>query len=740
LIVVPVHADAGDGDDGHVYALDVELALMRHWVFAPGFDPALLLGRMQAHIESLDAARAYELEHARDLTAEVRAQARLARRMATQLSVEPGPPAVPPAGLAVLRERVQRLARNPRALAGVVAAEALRRWRGAPPPAGAPAAGLIPVARPGRVWAPPHVAVLVDGDGTPDRTGDALAWAAQQTCASTEVIVWSRTDGLAWDARQPHAKWRAADWPALHATLAARYVVFASADLFAQAPIYLERALLALEPEDLCFAITVGAELPSAATAIATGRGPGSSGNLLPRTIARPEIVTETGLLDLDAARAERGAAGGALGKLLGDTGARPDEGPAFAVPLVGAPVGVLGTYVVADPTPGAVMLHPIAAADRVLDLPPLPSDLPTVVMVFPFLAVGGAERVHLDVVRGLREQIRFVIAAIEPHDDRLGSTVAAFRELTPYVYTAPDALHPLLTTSFFEHLFQRFAPRTLYIANGSAWIYDALPTLKAMYPGLRTVDQVYDTAAGWIERLDGPTIAAIDAHISCNRHISAALVGRGAAPDAAVTVHNAPDLSLFDPAVFDAERRAALAERFGLPPGRRIVAFIGRMHQQKRPMDVVELARQLRGDSRLAFLMVGDGPLAETVRAQVATSGLDNIRVHAFHQPSSECYAVADVLLLPSEYEGMPMVILEALAMGVPVVATDVGNNREVLTRTGGGRIVDRVGDLPALRQAVLATLDAPADPDALRAAVEREFGMTAMLDDYARVLLGDR
>jgi glycosyltransferase involved in cell wall biosynthesis len=260
------------------------------------------------------------------------------------------------------------------------------------------------------------------------------------------------------------------------------------------------------------------------------------------------------------------------------------------------------------------------------------------------------------------------------------------------------------------------------------------------MYPRLRTVDQVYDAAAGWIERMDGPTIAAIDAHISCNRHISAALVGRGAAPDVALTVHNAPDLSLFDPAAFDAERRAALAARFGLPSGRRVVAFIGRMHQQKRPMDVVELARQLRGDARLAFLMVGDGPLAETVRAQVATSGLDNISVHAFHQPSSECYAVADVLLLPSEYEGMPMVILEALAMGVPVVATDVGNNREVLTRTGGGRIVDRVGDVPALRQAVLATLDAPADPAALRAAVEREFGMSAMLDAYARILLDDR
>ncbi len=739
-IVVPVETPADDGTaTGCVYALDVELSLLRHWVFNPGFDPALLLGRMQARIEALDAARAYELAHARELTADVRRQGRVARQLAAQLSAEPGAPAAPPAAVDALRAHLSRL---PAALVGgarAAAGTALRRLRGAPAGASAPAAtGLIPVARPARVWAPPHVAILVDGDAEPDAAADALAWAAEQTCASTEVVVWSRRDGLAWVAHQSHGKWAAPDWAVLRATLAARHVVFACADLWAQPPTYLERALLALEPEDLCFAITVGGGRQAAAAALASGRGPGAHDDPLPRTVARPEVITDDWTLDLDACRAERGAGGEALGKLLGDTGAPPSDRPAFARLLRGALPGILDPYVVADPTPHGATLHPIAPVDRVLALPPIPSELPTVLMLFPFLAVGGAERVHLDVVRGLRDRIRFVIATLEPHDDRLGSTVAAFRALTPYVYTAPDALHPLLTTSLIEHLVQRFAVRTLYVANGCGWIYDALPTLKAMHPRLRTVNQVYDVAAGWIERLDAPVIAAIDAHISCNRRISAALVERGADTDAAVTVHNAVDLSLFDPAAFDAERRADLAARFGLPPGRRVVAFVGRMHQQKRPMDVVELARQLRGDPRLAFLMVGDGPLAATVRAQIAASELDNISVCAFHQPSSECYAVADVLLLPSEYEGMPMVIIEALAMGVAVVATDVGNNREVLARTAGGRVVDRAGDVPALRQALLAELDAPRDPAALRAAVACEFAMTAMLDDYARVLLG--
>ncbi|MFN8642824.1 MAG: hypothetical protein U0802_14680 [Candidatus Binatia bacterium] len=158
-------------------------------------------------------------------------------------------------------------------------------------------------------------------------------------------------------------------------------------------------------------------------------------------------------------------------------------------------------------------------------------------------------------------------------------------------------------------------------------------------------------------------------------------------------------------------------------------------MHQQKRPMDVVELARQLRGDSRLAFLMVGDGHLASTVREQVAASGLDNIQVHAFHQPSSECYApTRPALRVRGHADGDPR---GPGAMGVPVVATDVGNNREVLARTGGGRIVDRIGDVPAPRHAVPTCLRRPSTRRR-RAAVAREFGMADMCEHYAQVLLG--
>ncbi len=441
----------------------------------------------------------------------------------------------------------------------------------------------------------------------------------------------------------------------------------------------------------------------------------------------------------LSLARSEHAA----VGRIVVQTAPpEPDDAVPFDRPLAGdATLAVVGRLIVARRADAAALDTlplPISAIDTVLALAALPSTLPTVLMVFPYLAVGGAERVALDVVRGLADRVRFVVVSLEPHEARLGTTADDFRALTPYVYTAADALHPLLNFSLFAHLIRRFAPQTLYIANGTAWIYDALPTLKATFPQLRVVDQVYDHHAGWIERYDAPLVAALDAGIGCNRRIRAAFIERGMRQDSAHLIHNGIDLANFDPTVYDDTARAALRQRFGLPPGRRVVAFIARVHQQKRPMDFVELARQFAADASVVFLLVGDGPLAATVRETRERLGLANLIVHEFHQPAREVFAVADLLVLPSEYEGMPMVILEALAMGVPVVATDVGNVREVLERTQGGQVVEKIGDVPGLRRAVQQVLAAPPEPAALRAAVAREFGLPEMVAQYERVLLG--
>jgi glycosyltransferase involved in cell wall biosynthesis len=366
-------------------------------------------------------------------------------------------------------------------------------------------------------------------------------------------------------------------------------------------------------------------------------------------------------------------------------------------------------------------------------------ADLPTVLLLTQFFAVGGAERVALDMMRSLKERIRFVVMSLDKHQSALGTTVDAFRQLTPYVYCMPDYLSPQLNASFLRYLIDRFQPQVLYVANGSVWVYQALPEVRRRYPHLRMANQVYDHEAGWINHYNSRIASIFDANIGVNRRIAQAYLDRGVTPDRVFLIENAVDGEDFDPSRYSDSDICQLKASLGLPTDGKVVTFIGRLHPQKRPMDFVELARRFDSDPTLTFLMVGDGPLAETVDAELARLRLPNLVRHAFYKPSRDIFAVSDLVVLPSEYEGMPLAVMEAQAMGKPVVVTDVGNNRELLDLTGGGVVVPQIGDVGSLRQAVSQVLAQPPDPQRMRREMLSHFSPQRIAEKYRRALLGE-
>jgi glycosyltransferase involved in cell wall biosynthesis len=381
-------------------------------------------------------------------------------------------------------------------------------------------------------------------------------------------------------------------------------------------------------------------------------------------------------------------------------------------------------------------VLHPL---DTVIPAAPAPGDLPMVIMIMPFLAVGGAEQIALKVMHNLKDQIRFAVVSFEPLDPELGTTADAFRQVTPYVYNITDFMNGALNMPFMNYLIDRLDPRTLYIANGTSWIYDALEAIKVQHPQLRIVDQVYDSVIGWINRYDMATVLYQDGHIGVNSKICQAYIDKGAKPEQVYLIENGIQPDELDPASYSPEKNFALKKEFGLPLDKKVVTFASRVHPQKRPMDFVELARRLSTDPSLAFLMVGDGPLAAQVSEQVARIGLKNFYRRPFYRPISDVFAISDVLVLPSDFEGMPMIIIEALAMGTPVVVTDVGNNREVVEYAHGGVVIPRIGDVTALMDGVLKMLKEPPDPHKLRQATLARFDIAVVSQKYRQALLGE-
>jgi len=183
-----------------------------------------------------------------------------------------------------------------------------------------------------------------------------------------------------------------------------------------------------------------------------------------------------------------------------------------------------------------------------------------------------------------------------------------------------------------------------------------------------------------------------------------------GVDPARIVYLRNGVDAGLFHP-----EDRWAARRTLGLPDGR-IAACVGNLVPEKGfdlAIDALAHAPDLR------LVIVGDGPQRAPLAEQARRLGVDP-RVTFLpvmpQQALRTLYSACDVLLLTSTREGWPNVVLEALACGTPVVATDVGAVGDMITETAVGRIV-AMRDARVLAQAVRDLLNTPTPREHIRA-----------------------
>lgn len=195
--------------------------------------------------------------------------------------------------------------------------------------------------------------------------------------------------------------------------------------------------------------------------------------------------------------------------------------------------------------------------------------------------------------------------------------------------------------------------------------------------------------------------------------------VSLGLPPDKGIVVGNGVDTAKFQPVARDAAR-----SRFGLPQDAKVLVTVGALVERKGFHRVIDcLPGLLEHHPDLHYFLVGgaspEGDMEVELRAQVARLGLGQ-RVHFLGPIPPEDLkwplSAADVFVLATRNEGWANVILEAMACGLPVVATDVGGNREVVAHEELGSIVP-FGDQVALSQSLDEALARAWDRDAIRA-----------------------
>ena len=151
---------------------------------------------------------------------------------------------------------------------------------------------------------------------------------------------------------------------------------------------------------------------------------------------------------------------------------------------------------------------------------------------------------------------------------------------------------------------------------------------------------------------------------------------------------------------------RAELRGEWGLADGP-VLLMVARFAVQKGHALLLDaLPAILAAHPGATLLLVGDGPLLIPTARAVATRGFAaSVRMLGPRDDVPDLMALADVLVLPSAFEGLPLVALEAMAAGLPVVATDVAGNAETIVDGETGRLVH--GDAAAFAGAVIAVLD---------------------------------
>lgn len=224
----------------------------------------------------------------------------------------------------------------------------------------------------------------------------------------------------------------------------------------------------------------------------------------------------------------------------------------------------------------------------------------------------------------------------------------------------------------------------------------------------IRTMDPMQSSAVREFYRAVELALAwtSCDAIIAVSEHEREHIIAQGiSASKLHVVVNGLPEPEPYD--------RGAIRASLGIAPDEICVGFIGRLVPQKAPERFVEMVASLAQRlPKLRGVMLGSGPLQDEVHAAARAAGVYDRLVWVTDRTGPAVLPAYDMLVMPSRYEGMPYVLLEALVVGVPVISADVGGAAEAVEHEVTGFIVPQ--DQPAQFAERVASL--AENPDLLR------------------------
>ena len=305
-------------------------------------------------------------------------------------------------------------------------------------------------------------------------------------------------------------------------------------------------------------------------------------------------------------------------------------------------------------------------------------------------------------------------------------------RPVTREIYHLPRFLSVSRWLEFVEYLICAKQVRAVLLA-GSEFLYGAVPGLKIRYPYVRMVDLLFNTVAHTDSNRN--IAALLESTLVEGENVRTWLVARGEKPERIYLIPSGIDLQRFRPA----QKSASVMQQLGFPSDAFIVGFCGRLAEEKGPLSFVKIAASIPAGSPIRFVMTGAGPLEESVRTALQRSRLgDRFHFAGMVTDARDYLGCCDILVLPSIVDGRPTIVMEALAMGIPVIASKVGSLGDLVIHSQTGFLC-KPSDLRAFATHIQWLHGHPVEHErmcrAARHFAERHFCLEPMVSAYVRV-----
>ncbi|QWR78423.1 glycosyltransferase family 4 protein [Candidatus Magnetomonas plexicatena] len=228
---------------------------------------------------------------------------------------------------------------------------------------------------------------------------------------------------------------------------------------------------------------------------------------------------------------------------------------------------------------------------------------------------------------------------------------------------------------------------------------------------------------------------------IAVSGAVKMALTDCGVSPGKVTVIYNGVDLSIFDRSKFN---RADAKKSLSIKDGRVVIGTSGRLYEDKGGLVLFNsFIMLLKKFSNLHLLFIGEGPLREVIEREAASNAIsDRVTITGFRADIPFLYSAIDIFVLPtSGLESFGLSLVEAMAMEIPVIASNIGGIPEIIADNHNGLLVIQ-NDPAALADAIYRLLENSSFSDIIskngRLTVERHFSAQSFSDEFVRFLEG--